>query len=78
MKKLIERITTDKGINITLELDTEKNTYILTVEKDGEKAIFEGDLGEIQEKAKKYFVKSLKNIKNQIEISILEELFNRS
>ncbi|RMA93053.1 hypothetical protein [Hydrogenothermus marinus] len=78
MKKLIEKIKTDKGISITLELDTERNIYIMTVEKDNEKAVFEGNISEIQEKAKKYFVKSLKNIKNKIEISILEELFNRS
>lgn len=78
MRKLIEKITTDRGVILTLEYDTDENKYILTVEKDNEVSIFEGSMEEIQKAAKTYFVKSLKQLKNQIEIAELEELFKRS
>ncbi len=78
MKKLIEKITTDKGIILTLEYDIEEGTYLLTIEKDNETVKFEGSLEEIQKASKKYFIDSLKYLKNQIEIAQLEELFKRS
>ena len=78
MKKLVERITTDKGIVLTLEYYTEENKYLLTVEKGNEVSKFEGSLEEIQKAAKEYFVKSLKYLKDQLEIKELEELFKRS
>ncbi|EDP73844.1 hypothetical protein [Hydrogenivirga sp. 128-5-R1-1] len=78
MKKLIEKITTDKGIALTLEYDVEEGTYLLTIEKDSETVKFKGSIEEIQKASKKYFINSLKHLKNQIEISQLEELFKRS
>jgi glutamate formiminotransferase len=78
VKKIIEKITTDQGVILTLEYDTDKNRYILTVEKDKDTAKFEGSIEEIQKAAKQYFIKSLKHLKNQMEIHELEELFKRS
>ena len=78
MRKLIEKISTNYGIEITLEHDTERDIYILTIERDGEREVFEGSLEDIQEASHKYFVNSLKRMKNQLEVLILEEMYKKS
>ena len=49
----------------------------MTIYKDTGKIVFQGTMDEIQKQAEKYFVKSLKDIKNKMEIALLEDLFNR-
>ncbi len=78
MRKLIEKISTNYGIEITLEYDTDRDTYILTVVKNGEKEVFEGSLEDIQKASHRYFVNSLKRMKNQLEVLFLEEMYKKS
>ncbi|WP_456383511.1 hypothetical protein [Persephonella sp.] len=76
-RELIQEFEGEKGLRATLEYDNEKEIYIMTIYKDTGKIVFQGSMKEIQEQAEKYFVKSLKDIKNKIEIALLEDLFNR-
>ncbi len=76
-REIIEEFEGKKGIKVTLEYDNEKEIYIMTIQKDTGKIVFQGSMKEIQQQAEKYFVKSLKDIKNKMEIALLEDLFNR-
>ncbi|SNZ08525.1 hypothetical protein SAMN06265182_1331 [Persephonella hydrogeniphila] len=76
-REIIEEFESEKGIKVILEYDNEKETYIMTIYKDTGKIVFQGSMKEIQQQAEKYFVKSLKDIKNKMEIALLEDLFNR-
>ncbi|WP_457626535.1 hypothetical protein [Persephonella sp.] len=76
-RELIEEFESEKGIKVVLEYDNEKETYIMTIYKDTGKIVFQGSMKEIQQQAEKYFVRSLKDIKNKMEIALLEDLFNR-
>jgi len=76
-RELIEEFESEKGIKVTLEFDNEKEIYIMTIHKNTGKIVFQGSMKEIQQQAEKYFVRSLKDIKNKMEIALLEDLFNR-
>ncbi len=76
-REIIEEFESEKGIKVVLEYDYEKEIYIMTIYKDTGKIVFQGTMDEIQKQAEKYFVKSLKDIKNKMEIALLEDLFNR-
>ncbi len=76
-RELIEEFESEKGIKVTLEYDNEKEIYIMTIHKSTGKIVFQGSMKEIQQQAEKYFVRSLKDIKNKMEIALLEDLFNR-
>ncbi|HIE59593.1 MAG TPA: hypothetical protein EYH43_00475 [Persephonella sp.] len=78
MRKLIDKIKSPKGIEIILELEEEKQIYILTIKSEKETKIFEGNIEEIQEVAHHYFINSLKELKNHLEITLLEELYKKS
>ncbi|ACO03678.1 MAG TPA: hypothetical protein DEP48_00185 [Persephonella sp.] len=77
MRELIEEFSSGKGIKAILEYDREKDIYVMTVYKGDEKIVFSGKMDEIQKQAERYFVKSLKSLKNKIEIALLEDLYNR-
>ncbi|WP_029520524.1 MULTISPECIES: hypothetical protein [unclassified Persephonella] len=76
-REIIEEFESEKGIKVVLEYDYEKEIYVMTIYKDTGKIVFQGTMDEIQKQAEKYFVKSLKDIKNKMEIALLEDLFNR-
>jgi len=76
-RELIQEFKSEKGLRATLEYDNEKEIYIMTIYKETGKIVFQGSMKEIQEQAEKHFVKSLKEIKNKIEVALLEDLFNR-
>ncbi len=76
-RELIEEFESETGIRVKLEYDNEKNIYIMTIFKDGEKIVFSGTMKEIREKAENYFVKSLKRLKNKMEIALLEDMLQR-
>ncbi|WP_457641921.1 hypothetical protein [Persephonella sp.] len=77
MRELIEEFNSGKGLKAVLEYDTEKDIYIMTVYKGDEKIVFSGNMVEIQKQAERFFVKSLKSLKNKMEIALLEDLYNR-
>lgn len=76
-KELIEEFESEKGIKVTLEYDYDREIYIMTIYKNTGKIVFQGSMDEIREQAEKYFVKSLKDLKNKMEIALLEDLFKR-
>ncbi len=76
-RELIEEFESETGIKVKLEYDNEKNIYIMTIFKDGEKIVFSGTMKEIRENAENYFVKSLKRLKNKMEIALLEDMLQR-
>jgi len=78
MRKLVDKVKSPKGIEIILEFDEEKQVYILTIKSEKETKIFEGNIEEIQEIAHQYFINSLKELKNNLEITLLEELYKKS
>jgi len=78
MRRLIDKVKSPKGIEIILEFDEEKQVYILTINSGKETKVFEGSIEEIQEIAHQYFVNSLKELKNHLEITLLEELYKKS
>ncbi len=78
MKKILQKIETDTGIMLKLEMDVISNEYQLTIDDGRTVKVFKGSLDQIQKEAKKYFISSLKNIKDKVEISLLEEMLKRS
>ncbi len=76
-RELIEEFESETGIKVKLEYDNDNNIYIMTIFKDGEKIVFSGTMKEIREKAENYFVKSLKRLKNKMEIALLEDMLQR-
>ncbi|WP_457639572.1 hypothetical protein [Persephonella sp.] len=76
-REIIEEFESEKGIKATLEYDNEREVYIMTVYKDTGKIVFQGSMQEIQKQAERFFVSSLRDIKNKIEIALLEDMFNR-
>ena len=76
-RELIEEFHSEKGIKVILEYDYEKEIYIMTILKNTGKIIFQGTMSEIQKQAEYFFIKSLKDIKNKMEIAMLEDLYKR-
>ena len=76
-REIIEEFESEKGIKVKLEYDNEKNVYVMTIFKDGEKVVFSGDMKEIRKNAEGYFVKSLKRLKNKMEIALLEDMLKK-
>ncbi len=76
-RKLVEQIEGEKGIKAKLEYDTDLNNYVMTVEYDGKTMEFTGTMKEIQNEASKYFIKSLRSLKNRLEIALLEDMLNK-
>ncbi len=76
-REVIEEFTSDKGIKVVLEYDRERDIYVMTIFKDTGKIVFQGDLNEIQKQAERFFVNSLKSIKNKMEIALLEDMYRK-
>ena len=76
-RELIEEFESEKGIKVILEYDYDREIYVMTIYKDTGKIVFQGSMDEIRKQAEKYFVRSLKDLKNKMEIALLEDLFNR-
>ena len=78
MRRLIDKVKSPKGVEIILEFDEERRVYILTITSEKETKIFEGNIEEIKEIAHQYFINSLKQLKNHLEIKLLEEIYKKS
>ncbi len=76
-REVIEEFTGDKGIKVILEYDRGKDLYVLTIFKDTGKIVFQGDINEIQKQAERYFVDSLRSLKNKMEIALLEDMYRK-
>jgi hypothetical protein len=76
-REVIEEFTSEKGIKVILEYDRERDIYVMTIFKNTGKIVFQGDLNEIQKQAERFFVNSLKSIKNKMEIALLEDMYKK-
>ncbi len=76
-REVIEEFTSEKGIKVILEYDRERDIYVMTIFKNTGKIVFQGDLNEIQKQAERFFVNSLKSIKNKMEIALLEDMYRK-
>ncbi|RMD46807.1 MAG: hypothetical protein D6831_01180 [Aquificota bacterium] len=76
-REVIEEFKGDKGIRVILEFDRDREIYLLTVFKDTGKIVFQGDINEIQKQAERYFIDSLRSIKNKMEIALLEDMYRK-
>ncbi len=76
-REVIEEFKGDKGIRVVLEFDGDREIYLLTVFRDTGKIVFQGDINEIQKQAERYFIDSLRSIKNKMEIALLEDMYRK-
>ncbi len=76
-REIIEEYKGEKGIRVVLEFDRDREIYLLTVFKDTGKIVFQGDINEVQKQAERYFIDSLKSIKNKMEIALLEDMYRK-
>ncbi len=76
-REVIEEFSGNKGIRVVLEYDKDRDIYVMTIFKDTGKIVFQGDLNEIQKQAERYFVDSLRSLKNKMEIALLEDLYRK-
>ena len=76
-REVIEEFSSNKGIRVVLEYDRDRDIYVMTIFKDTGKIVFQGDLNEIQKQAERYFVDSLRSLKNKMEIALLEDMYRR-
>ncbi len=76
-REVIEEFSGNKGIRVVLEYDRDRDIYVMTIFKDTGKIVFQGDLNEIQKQAERYFVDSLRSLKNKMEIALLEDMYRR-
>lgn len=76
-REVIEEFSGNKGIRVVLEYDRDRDIYVMTIFKETGKIVFQGDLNEIQKQAEKYFVDSLRSLKNKMEIALLEDMYRR-
>ncbi|NPA54395.1 MAG: hypothetical protein GXO21_06975 [Aquificae bacterium] len=76
-REVIEEFSSDKGIKVILEYDRGRDIYVMTIFKETGKIVFQGDLNEIQRQAERFFVNSLKSLKNKMEIALLEDMYRK-